>query len=238
MATATTNESGDTMKLHLNSAIKMLALAAAMTVASSASAQSAGQWTVKAGLNVITPKVESGDLSAPALPHTKAAVGTDTEPVLIITYSVTDNISLELPLGLPYKHNLYGAGAIEGTGLLGTSEVLPATGLLQYRFLSPKSTVRPYVGIGATYAIFTKTTGSGQLTALIDVGGPPATYKLDNKLGATMQAGVAVALSEKWFMDLSVTKTYLKTKATFSTGQTQDLKFDPLGISFGVGYKF
>ncbi|MCX7220413.1 MAG: hypothetical protein NTY70_16245 [Burkholderiales bacterium] len=84
------------MKLHIQSAVKMLAVAAAMTVAASASAQSAGQWTVKAGLNVITPKVESGDLSAPALPHTKAAVGTDTEPVLIITYSLTDHIVMEL----------------------------------------------------------------------------------------------------------------------------------------------
>ncbi|WP_295750539.1 OmpW family outer membrane protein [Undibacterium sp.] len=226
------------MKLHIQSAVKMLAVAAAMTVAASASAQSAGQWTVKAGLNVITPKVESGDLSAPALPHTKAAVGTDTEPVLIITYSLTDHIVLELPLGLPYEHNLYGAGAIEGTGMLGSSKVLPVTGLVQYRFLSPTATLRPYVGVGATYAVFTKTTGSAQLTALLDVGGPPATFKLDNKLGATLQAGVAVALNEKWFMDLSVTKTYLKTKATFSTGQTQDLKFDPLAVSFGVGYKF
>jgi outer membrane protein len=226
------------MKLHIQSAVKMLAVAAAMTVAASASAQSAGQWTVKAGLNVITPKVESGDLSAPALPHTKAAVGTDTQPVLIVTYSVTDHIVLELPLGLPYEHDLFGAGAIEGTGKLGSSKVLPVTGLLQYRFLSPSATLRPYVGVGATYAVFTETTGSAQLTALLDVGGRPATFKLDNKLGATLQAGVAVALGEKWFMDLSVTKTYLKTKATFSTGQTQSLNLDPLGVSFGVGYKF
>lgn len=226
------------MKVCLHNAVKVLALAATMTAASMASAQSAGQWTAKLGINLLTPKVDSGDLSAPALPHTKAAIGSDTEPVLIFAYGLTDNISVELPLGLPYKHTLYGAGAIEGVGKLGTSEVLPATALIQYRFLEPKAKVRPYVGVGATYAMFQKATGSGQMTTLIDVGGPPATFKMANKLGATLQAGVVAAINERWFADLTVTKTYLKTKATFSTGQTQDIRLDPLGVSFCIGYKF
>jgi outer membrane protein len=53
-----------------------------------------------------------------------------------------------------------------------------------------------------------------------------------------MQAGVSVAFYERWFADLSVTKTFLKTTASFSTGQTQEIKFDPLGVSVSVGYKF
>ena len=226
------------MKVLLNNTVKMLALAAAMTVASSASAQSAGQWSAKLGVNKITPKVESGDLSAPALPHTKADVGSDTEPVLVFDYGVTDNITVEIPLGLPYKHTLYGAGAIAGTGKLGTSSVLPVTTLVQYRFFDPKAQIRPYLGAGATYAYFTKTTGSGQLTTLLDVGGPAATFKVKNKLAATLQAGVAIAINERWFADVGVTKTFLKTTASFSTGQTQEIKFDPLGVSVSVGYKF
>ena len=226
------------MKVLLNTTVKMLALAAAMTVASSASAQSAGQWTAKFGVNKITPKVESGDLSAPALPHTKADVGSDTQPVLVFDYGLTDNITVEIPLGLPYKHTLYGAGAIAGTGKLGSSTVLPVTTLVQYRFFDPKASVRPYLGAGATFAYFTKTTGSGQLTALLDVGGPAATFKVKNKLAATLQAGVAVAINDRWFADVGVTKTFLKTTASFSTGQTQEIKFDPLGVSVSVGYKF
>jgi len=66
--------------------IRQLALAAAMAAAGSASAQSAGQWTVMAGLNKVTPKVDSGDISAPALPGSKAEVGSDTQPVIMITY--------------------------------------------------------------------------------------------------------------------------------------------------------
>jgi outer membrane protein len=30
----------------------------------------------------------------------------------------------------------------------------------------------------------------------------------------------------------------LKTKATFSTGQTQNITLDPLGVSVAIGYKF
>lgn len=226
------------MKLSLNTAVKMLALVAAMAAASAASAQSAGQLTAKFGLNKITPKVESGDLSAPALPHTKADVGSDTKPVLIFAYGITDNISTEFALGTPYKHSLYGAGAIEGTGKLGTAEVIPPTLFIQYRFFEPKAMARPYLGLGATYAYFQKETGSGQLTAIIDSGGPATTFKLDNKLAGTLQAGVAVTVSERWFVDLAVTKTYLKTTAKYSTGQTQDVTFNPVSVIASVGYKF
>jgi outer membrane protein len=228
------------MKLRLNSPLNLLALAAAamLAAASNASAQSAGTFLVKAGVNKITPKVESGDVSAPALPGTKTAVGSDTKPVLILSYMLTDNWSAELGLGLPYKHDLFGDGAIAGTGKLGSSEVLPPTAFIQYRFLDAKAAFRPYVGLGITYAYFQKETGSGQLTAVINTGGPATTFQIDNRFGATLQVGASYAISEKWFADVAVTKTYLKTTAHYSPGQTQDITFDPVGMSVGIGYKF
>ncbi len=213
-------------------------MAAALAAASGASAQSAGQWMLKAGVNKITPKVESGDVSAPALPGSKAAVASDTQPVFIITYGVTDNVSAELHLGLPYKHDISGAGAIEGTGKLGSVEALPPTLFAQYRFFTPSAKLRPYVGVGATYAYFQKARGSAQMTAITNIGGQSTTFKIDNKLAGTLQAGVTLALNERWYTDLAVTKTYLKTVVRFSTGQTQDMRLDPLAISVGVGYKF
>ena len=227
------------MKLRLNSVVNMLALAAAMVAASSASAQSAGQWTAKIGAAEITPKVDSGDVSAPALPGTKADVGSNTQPIFVIGYGLTDNISAELDLGLPYKHKLYGAGAIAGTGELGTVEALPPTALIQYRFFEPKAMLRPYVGVGITYAYFQKATGSGQLTAVSNTGSStPTTFKLDNKVAATLQLGLVVNINERWYVDGAVTKTFLKTKVNFSTGQTQDMTLNPQSVSLGVGYKF
>jgi outer membrane protein len=224
--------------MKFNNTVKLLALAAAMTVASAASAQSAGSWLGTLGINKITPKVDSGDVSAPALPGTKADVDSDTKPRFAIAYMITDNIAAEMDLGLPYKHNLVGAGAIEGTGKLGDSEVLPPTAFVQYRFLPANAMFRPYVGLGITYAYFQKERGSGQLTALLNTGGGPSTYKIDNKWAASYQIGGTVKINEKWFVDATVIKTYLKTDVHFSTGQNQSVKLDPLAVSVSIGYKF
>jgi outer membrane protein len=223
----------------MKNTVKLLALVAAMTVASAASAQqTAGTWLGTLGINKITPKVESGDVSAPALPGTKADVGSDTKPRFAIAYMVTDNVSAELDLGLPYKHELEGAGSIEGTGKLGTAEVLPPTAFVQYRFLPANSLFRPYVGLGITYAMFQKERGSGQLTAILNTGGPGATFKLDNKWAASYQIGGTVKINEKWFVDASVIKTKLKTTTHYSTGQTQDVRLDPLAVNFSIGYAY
>jgi outer membrane protein len=223
----------------MKNTVKLLALVAAMTVASAASAQqTAGTWLGTVGVNKITPKVDSGDVTAPALPGTKTDVGSDTKPRFTIGYMVTDNISGELDLGLPYKHELSGAGAIQGTGKLATAEVLPPTLFVQYRFLNADSMFRPYVGLGFTYAMFQKERGSGQLTAILNTGGPGATFKLDDKAAASFQIGGTVKINEKWFLDASVIKTKLKTTAHYSTGQTQEVRLDPLAVNFSIGYAF
>ncbi|NHZ80555.1 outer membrane beta-barrel protein [Massilia sp. CCM 8695] len=222
----------------MNSVGKAVAAAAVMALASSASAQSAGQWTAKVGVAEITPKVKSGDVSAPALPGTKAAIGSDTKPIFSFSYSLTDNVTAELDLGMPFKHTLYGAGSIEGTGKLGTVKALPPTMLVQYRFFKPEAMLRPYLGVGITYAYFAKETGSGQMTAISDIGGPPTTFKVKNKLAGSLQAGLVYNINERWFADVAYIKTFLKTKVDFSSGQTQDITLDPQVISFGIGYKF
>jgi outer membrane protein len=227
------------MKVRLNNVVKMLVAVAALGSACGASAQSAGQFTVAAGLNKITPHVESGNISAPALPNSKGAVSSDTQPVLVINYGITDNITAELPLGTPYKHKLYGAGAIEGVGQLGTVEALPAAAFVQYRFFQPSAMIRPYVGVGMTYAYFQKATGSGKMTALTNPGSStPTTFKIDNKLTYAVQIGTVVNINERWFANATLVKTKLSSDVHFSTGQSQHMKLDPSAALVTVGYKF
>jgi outer membrane protein len=227
------------MKVRLNSVVKMLVAVAAVAAASGASAQSAGQWTVAVGVNKITPHVESGDISAPALPGSKGDVGSDTQPVVVIDYGITDNISVETALGTPYKHKIYGAGAIAGVGELGSVEALPPTIFAQYRFFQPSAMIRPFVGVGLAYAYFQKATGSGKMTALTNPGSStPTTFKIDNKLTGALQAGVAVNINERWFASAAIIKTFLKTDVHFSTNQTQHMKLDPQAVMVSVGYKF
>lgn len=227
------------MKVRIHTAVKMLAVAAALVAASGASAQSKGQLTALFGVNHLDPQVKSGNISAPALPNSKGDVSADTQPVLVLTYGLTDNISVETALGTPYKHKLFGADAISGTGQLGTVQALPAIALIQYRFFEPNAMVRPYIGIGATYAYFMKETGSGRMTALTNPGaGVPTTFSIDNKLTYSAQLGVSVRVNDRWAINASYLKTKLRTDVHFSTGQYQHMQLDPNSYILGAAYKF
>lgn len=225
------------MKVCLKSVAALAALAA-FTASGAAMAQSAHQWTAEVGIGEVTPDVESGDVSAPALPHTKADIGSSTKPVFSISYGLTDNWAVQLALGVPLKHELYGAGAIAGTGKLGSVKALPPTALLQYRFGTPSSVLRPYVGAGATYAYFADETGSGQLTAITNTGSTPVSFEVDNKLCLSLQAGLTVNINERWFADFKMIKTRLRTQVHYSSGQQQDMRLDPKLVAVAIGYKF
>ena len=220
-------------------ALTVLAVAAALAFSASAQAQSANQWSAAFGIKKITPKTQSGFLSAPTLPGVTNEVGSDTEPAFTFGYMLTDNIGLETFLAPPFKHDQNGGGSIKGTGKLGTVESLPATLLLQYHFFEPKAIWRPYVGAGLTYGYFQKERGSAQLTALTNTGSStPTTFTVDKKWGTTFELGTTYAFNEKWYADLSITKTYIKTTSHFSTGQHIDIKLDPVSTSFSIGYHF
>lgn len=220
-------------------ALSLLAVALALVCSANASAQSAKQWSVSLGVKKITPKVSSGFLTAPTLPGVKIIAEDDTQPFLTFTYMVTDNISVETYLAPPFKHDQIGVGSINGVGKLGSVESLPATLMLQYRFFEPKSTWRPYVGVGVNYGYFQKERGSAQLTALTNTGSSiPTTFKVDSAWGSTLGLGTTLALNERWFADFSVTKTYIKTTAHFSTGQFINTKIDPVSASVSIGYHF
>jgi outer membrane protein len=225
------------MKVSSN-VVKLLVAAGALAVAGSAAAQSKGQWAVSVGAAQITPHVESGAISAPALPNSLGDVGKDTEPVIVINYGITDNITGEFTFASPYKHSLYGAGAIAGTGELGSVEALPPTLFVQYRFFQPTAAFRPYVGLGVTYAYFYKETGSFRLTALTNPGGPATTFSIDNKLTVSGQVGAVWNFNQKWFLNAALVKTRLRTDVHFSTHQGQHMKLDPNSTLLTLGYKF
>lgn len=213
-------------------------LAALALAATGASAQRAGQWMFKLGVNQIDPKVSSGDLSAPAQPGTQIDVDAATSLIFTGTYMLTDNWSAELYAGLGYKHDVVGAGTIAGAGKLGTVKQVSPTLFAQYRFLEANDIFRPYVGLGLTYAYFYGEEGSGTLTALTNVGGEPTRLSVDAAWGISPQVGAQFAIDKHWFADFSVIKTYVKTTNHLSTGQTLDVKLDPMSINLSVGYRF
>lgn len=230
------------MKTTLHS-IHSIALASLLTsllaATGAAQAQSAGSWMVRGGVTRLMPDIDSGDMSAPSLPGTKIDIGNDTRFSGGVTYMLTNNWSLDFPLALPFKHDIVGAGAIAGVGKLGEVTALPITLFLQYRFNEASTALRPYLGAGITYSKLYDETGSGRLSAITG-GSPsnPTTLSSDSRFGLTLQAGVTYSFNEHWFVDGTLVKSFVKTKARLSTGQTIDVKLNPLAVMLGVGYKF
>jgi outer membrane protein len=217
--------------------LAVVAVTLLATTALPAVAQSAGQWTVKVGENLITPMVHSGDLSGPGLGGVKVDVNSAYAPVVSAAYMITDHISTELVLGLPYRHDMVGRGTINGVGKIGDVQQLPPTLFLQYRLLEPTARFRPYVGLGVTYAYFRDAHASPTLVALLG----PTNINIDAKFGISPQIGATYALNDRWFIDSALVKTYLKTTATLDsagTRRTIDTKLDPVSFSISVGYKF
>jgi outer membrane protein len=212
--------------------------AALATAAAPAFAQSAGSWMVKAGVNHIEPDVKSGDLSPPSLPGTKIDVKGAASLIVTASWMWTDRISIEGYLGAPYEHDIVGDGAIAGVGKIASVKQVSPTVFAQYRFFEPSSSWRPYVGIGPTYANFFGEKGTGTLTGLTNPGGSPTRVKVDSAWGASAQVGVSVMLNERWFIDGSVIKTWLKTTSHLSTGQSIEHRLDPLSTNVSLGYRF
>ena len=203
-------------------------------------AQTVGSWMVRIGGTQISPDVSSGDLSPPSVPGSKIDIKNANSVSGGLTYMVTDQISLDLPLSLPFKHEIVGAGTQDGVGTVIHAKSFPVTVFAQYRFLNPTSAFRPYVGVGLTYARFYQTRSTASLSAM--TGGNPTLTSIDSKFAFTPQIGFTYFFNEEWFADFMVAKTFLRTTALLKRpGQTTQAiiaKLYPWTYSLGLGYKF
>ena len=227
------------MKSKFCFALSAITALTALTFGSAAQAQSQGSWLVRGGIMQLAPQVTSGTLSAPSLAGAQSGVSNSTQYAGGVTYMLSNSVAIDLPLALPFKHNLYGTGSIAGVGKIGDTKAIPATVMVQYRFGEASGMFRPYLGLGVTYAKFDGEHTTSVLSGL--TGGTPlspTTLSIQSKLAATMQVGASYKIDERWFVDGSFTKTPLKTRNTLSTGQTLDITLNPIGISLGVGMRY
>jgi outer membrane protein len=224
------------MKKH--SIASALVATVALCGAGAAQAQVAGQVMVKIGWNKIMPKVKSDDLTAPSLPGSKIDIKSASALFFTATYMITDDISVEALGGLPYKHDVVGAGAVAGVGKISEVHVISPTILLQYRFMNADSPFRPYIGAGPSFAKFYGTKGSAALTAVTNPGGPPTTVGGDTEWGSTIEAGANYKIDKNWFLDAAILKTFIKTRAPLSTGQVAKATLNPVSINASIGYTF
>ena len=216
-----------------------IAFVAAAACPGLAAAQGAGSWLLRGGATTIQPQVQSGDLSTPSTPRSQADLESDTQATAGITYMITDRWALDLPLSAGFKHDLVGAGALAGVGRLAEVKLLPISLMLQWRFGEADAALRPYLGLGPTYARFYGSRSTAALSGI--TGGSPArptTLEIESKWTASVQLGAAWRVAPRWQLDAAVSHTPLKTEGRLSTGQTLALKLDPLSLSLGLAYRF
>lgn len=229
-----------------------LAAAILVAVSSSASALEKGDWVGRIGLTHFGTDTSSGtvDVLTPAPGSSLAGTAADTGDRVGLSGTVgrmmTDNLELELLLGLPFKHAIKpNAGlstALIGLGVRGPNDIgetkhLPPILSLNYHFM-PKSKVRPYVGVGVNYTKFFSEKTSG---GLADAG--YTDLKLDDSWGWAAQAGIDVDISKKWFLNATVRKADITTEADITGGalgplQIKNIDLDPIGYSIQIGTVF
>lgn len=220
--------------------IRAVAAAALAACAMGAQAQSAGTWWGSVGATRIDPHTSSGTLSPPSAPDTRIDVGPDTQATFAVGRMLTDHWGVEVPIGFGFRHEITGAGSINGVGRIATIHALPISVFAQYRFLEANSRWRPYVMLGLTYAHFYDEQGSATLNAINPANPPGGSTQLhvEDRWGLTPGVGVVFWVNDRWFVDASYAKSFLKTTTTLSTGQKIDAKLDPDVWRLSVGMKF
>lgn len=248
-----------------------LSLAAAVSaalVSTQALAHQAGDLFVRAGAVTVAPDDSSDGLVVPALDGVNGFDGTaaiggtgvevddDTQLGLTVTYMLSNSLGVELLAATPFTHditaNLGGLGKVDA----GETTHLPPTLSVVWYPMGSSNQISPYVGAGINYTVFFEEEVSADLEAglpavadaltgtTVGLSGPvPMDLELDNSLGLAFQAGVDVALDEKWHLNASVRWIDIETKGkiTSALGDTitvDDVTIDPFVYQINLGYKF
>jgi outer membrane protein len=179
-------------------------------------------------------KVLNNGAGVPATTQTKA--NDNVVPTLAVEYFFSPNFSVETICCLTTHHVDATAGLPAGANLVRNINILPATVTLKAHMqLGP---IKPYIGAGPTYFIFIKEKSGTAVAAALPKN------KLNDKVGAVLQAGVDVPLGDKGFgLSLDAKRYFVTTTAHwYDAAGTEQLatrhKLDPWVLSAGVSYRF
>lgn len=191
-------------------------------------------WIFRAGITGMQTDISSR-FAIERLPVTdKFDVSNSFAPFANFSYLITPNIGVELGATL-LPHKLKTEGLLNDlTGNKNKKLQLPVfTAMAQYHF-HLTSTIKPYIGAGVNYS-YARDIGGGR--QLKNVG-------LNDHWGWALQAGVDIALTESWGINLDIKKLQLATdvhaplrrnRGGILTGRVDN---KPLLISAGITYRF
>lgn len=176
--------------------------------------------------NALVPLGLSGIGTPPGIKaKAQKSVGT---PTISLGYWLDDEQKWLLEafvLAAPLSIKIYGDGVRDdGTPNslngrhIATTKLLPPFAIASYNFGDKRSVVRPYVGVGAMYAIFF----DARTTSFFDeYQGGKTTLTTKNTFGFGPFVGVQSPINDDWHVNLSVGQVALKTTSTLVTNGTQ-----------------
>lgn len=177
-------------------------------------------WMVRARAVHLDPADKSDPVNG-AGASDRIGVSSKTIPEVDISYFFSPNLSAELVLTYPQKHDVTLDGA-----KIGTFKHLPPTLMAQYRFM-PDAQLNPYVGAGINY------TNISKVDLLNGAGG------LEHKsFGLALQAGVDYKIDKNWSLNFDVKKVQIRSDVFISGAKVSNVQVDPWLVGVGVGYRF
>lgn len=200
--------------------------ALAALLAGPAIAAEAGTWGVRIRATYLSLADKSDAFSALGINFAANAVEVESKmiPEVDISYWFTPNLSTEIVLTVPQKHEV----TLQGVGSLGTFKHLPPHFMAVYHF-APDAAFQPYVGAGVN------------LTLISSVKLKVANVGLDledSSFGVSAQAGFDYNLGNGKFLNVDVKKTSLRSDVLAGGARLTTAKLDPWIVSVGFGWRF
>ncbi|MEN1958405.1 OmpW/AlkL family protein [Luteimonas changyuni] len=200
----------------------LIPAALAIAITPTAFAQDAGsaadkRVSVVAGYSMVEPTRN------PEIAGTRTEFDGEGTPTLGVTYHITDNWGVEA-----WAADSYGQRVNAGGAKVGSVDAQPYSLSGQYRFGTPDSTVRPFVGLGYHETNYDNesATPSGDRVGVETAKGAVATVGLD------------VNITPTWFARADARYFQADSDVKINGVDAGEAKLDPVVLGVGVGARF
>ena len=194
----------------------MLSTVAALSAAALPAA--AQEDTFMMRVRALHMQVDNGN--SPNVAGAKVEVNDKTFPEIDFAYNFTKNVSAELVLTYPQRHDV----KLQGSKI-GTIKHLPPTLMLQYQF-APGQSVNPYIGAGVNY------------TRFMSASLPTGVTTDSSSTGFALQAGADIEIAKNLYLNLDLKRVQIKADVKVNGAKLTTLDVDPTLVSVGIGWRF
>ena len=173
--------------------------------------------SVVAGYSMVEPTRN------PEIAGTRTEFDGEGTATLGVTYHITDNWGVEA-----WAADSYGQRVNGPAGKVGSVDAQPYSISGQYRFGTPESTVRPFVGLG-----YHETNYDNETTT-------PAGDRVgvETAKGAVATVGMDVNITPTWFARADARYFQADSDVNINGVKAGDAKLDPVVVGVGVGARF